>query len=165
MKQILVVCTANVCRSPLVASLLQHQIVRAGLTDKLTVTSAGVHALAGGAVDPMIAAMLDELGIELAAKFATPVAEQALREADLVLVMEEAHRQALFYRLPSALPKVFLLSELAGRYDEVTDPHGGSEEEYRATLELVTTLLAEGWPQLLRRLDIKTPSATITDGA
>lgn len=164
MKQILVVCTANVCRSPLVASLLQQRIAQAGLADVVTVASAGVRAVTGDAVDPKIIAMLDGMGVDLAAKYATPVAEQALREADLVLVMEEAHRQALFYRLPSALPKVFLLSELAGRYDEVTDPHGASEAEYQATLHLVTTLLAEGWLELLRRLDIKTPSASITDG-
>jgi protein-tyrosine phosphatase len=61
--------------------------------------------------------MLDELGISLAGKYATPVAETALSEAAMVLVMEEAHRQALFYRLPNALSKIFLLSELARRYE------------------------------------------------
>lgn len=164
MKQVLVVCTANVCRSPLVAALLQRRIAQAGLANVIQVASAGVRAVPGDAVDPVIVALLNESGIELAAKYATPVAEQALREADLVLVMEEAHRQALFYRLPSALPKVFLLSELAGRCDEVTDPHGMPEAAYRATLRLVTVLLAEGWPQLLQRLGIKTPPAISADG-
>lgn len=164
MKQVLVVCTANICRSPLVASLLQQQIAQTGLSDVVQVASAGVRAVPGDAVDPMIVALLDELCVELAAKYATPVAEQALREADLVLVMEEAQRQALFYRLPSALPKVFLLSELAGHYDEVTDPYGMSEATYRAMLHLVTTLLAEGWPRLLQRLDIKTPPALSANG-
>lgn len=160
MKQVLVVCTANVCRSPLVASLLRHRVMQAGLSDVIQVASAGVLAVPGDTVDPMIVALLEELGVALAAKYATPVAERALRAADLVLVMEEAHRQALFYRLPGALPKVFLLSELAGRYDEVADPHGMPEAAYRAMLALVTELLAAGWPQLLRRLEIKTPPAT-----
>jgi protein-tyrosine-phosphatase len=73
--------------------------------------------------------------------------------------MEEAHRQSLFYRLPSALPKIFLLSELAGRHDEVADPYGMPAAIYQATLELVTELLKAGWPQLLKRLGIKTPPA------
>ncbi len=159
MKQILVVCTANVCRSPLVASLLQQTITQSGLAEVVRVESAGVRAVAGAEVDPMIAVMLDELGVALAAKYATPVAERALSAADLVLVMEEAHRQALFYRLPSALPRIFLLSELAGRHDEVADPYGLPVAAYRTTLKQVTELLDEGWPQLLKRLDIKTPSA------
>lgn len=160
MKQVLVVCTANVCRSPLVASLLQQQIMQAGLAGEITVESAGVRAVAGDAVDPVIVAMLDALGVELAAKYATPVAERALSAADLVLVMEEAHRQSLFYRLPRALPKIFLLSELAGRHDEVADPYGMPDAAYQATLDLVTALLSEGWPQLLKRLDIEAPPAT-----
>ena len=159
MKRILVVCTANICRSPLVAALLQQRIAQAGLADAITVESAGVRAVAGYAVDPMIAAMLDELGIALAAKFATPVAESALRTADMVLVMEEAHRQALFYRLPGALPKIFLLSEMAGRFDEVADPYGMPAEAYRATLTQVMALLEGGWPQMLKRLGIKMPPA------
>ncbi len=134
--------------------------MQAGLADEIQVASAGVLAVSGDTVDPMIVALLEEQGVALAAKYATPVAEHALRTADLVLVMEEAHRQALFYRLPSALPKVFLLSELAGRYDEVTDPYGMPEAAYRATLDLVMELLTEGWPQLLQRLGIKTPPAT-----
>lgn len=154
-KRILTVCTANVCRSPFVASLLQQRVIAAGLDDVVCVESAGVRAEAGREVDPTIVAMLDEMGVELADKYATPVAESALREADLVLVMEETHRQALFYRLPGALPKVFLLSELAGRFDEVVDPHGLGAEEYRAMAALVTELIDQAWPRLLQRLGIK----------
>jgi protein-tyrosine phosphatase len=83
MKQILVVCTANVCRSPLVASLLQQKIIQSGLAGAVMVESAGVRAVAGDEVDPVIVTMLDKVGVELAAKYATPVAERALREADL----------------------------------------------------------------------------------
>ncbi|MFZ1769416.1 MAG: hypothetical protein WAU00_09475 [Caldilinea sp.] len=153
MKKILVVCTANVCRSPLVAALLQQRIARAGLAEDVRVESAGVRAVAGYEVDPVIAAMLDEMRVELAKKHATPVVENVLREADLVLVMEEAQRQALFYRLPSALPKIFLLSELAGRFDEVADPYGMDAEVYYAMQTLAMELLDQGWAQLLHRLD------------
>ncbi|MBK8797535.1 MAG: low molecular weight phosphotyrosine protein phosphatase [Anaerolineales bacterium] len=155
MKKILVVCTANVCRSPLVAALLQQRIARAGLAEDVRVESAGVRAVAGYEVDPVIAAMLDEMRVELAKKHATPVVEDVLREADLVLVMEEAQRQALFYRLPSALPKIFLLSELAGRFDEVADPYGMDAEVYYAMQTLAMELLDQGWSQLLRRLNIE----------
>jgi protein-tyrosine phosphatase len=156
-KRILTVCTANVCRSPFVASLLQHRVKEAGLEAAVCVESAGVRALPGHQVDPIIAAMLTERAIALAGEYATPVAEQALREADLVLVMEETHRQALFYRLPDALPKIYLLSELSGRFDEVADPHGLDKRAYETMASLVTELLDQGWPRLLQRLQIGVP--------
>lgn len=156
-KRILTVCTANVCRSPFVASLLQQRANAAGLENNVCVESAGVRAQPSHQVDPIIAEMLAKRGIALAGKYAVPVAEQALRTADIVIVMEESHRQALFYRLPDALPKIFLLSELSGRFDEVADPHGLDEQAYDAMALLVTELIDLGWPRLLQRLKIDSP--------
>ncbi|WP_298981997.1 arsenate reductase/protein-tyrosine-phosphatase family protein [Caldilinea sp.] len=155
-KRVLVVCTANVCRSPYVASLLQQRIRAAGLDDRICVESAGVQAQPGREVDPTIRAMLEARQIPPADQYAKPVVEDDLRKADLVLVMEEAHRQLLFYRLPGALSKIFLLSELAGRYQEIDDPHGAGLEEYLSMAALVDELLEQGWPQLLKRLGIET---------
>lgn len=155
-KRILVVCTANVCRSPYVASLLQHRIRVAGLDDRVSVESAGVQAQPGREIDPTIQAMLEERQIPSAQRYARAVLEDDLRKADLVLVMEETHRQLLFYRLPAALSKIFLLSELAGQYEEIADPHGAGFEEYMAMAALVDELLERGWPQLLRRLGMET---------
>lgn len=154
-KRLLVVCTANVCRSPLVAALIQQRLKECSLDKQIHVESAGVHALTGAEIDPVILHLLHDLHIKPAEHRATPVVESALVGADLVLVMEEAHRQALFYRLPAALPKIFMLSELAGRYEDVRDPHGQNFAAYLATLEHVTDLLDAGWPTLLQRLQTK----------
>lgn len=154
-KRLMVVCTANICRSPLVAALIQHRLVEDGLGSEIHVESAGVHALTGAEIDPIVLRLLHDLGIEPAEHRATPVVESALVSADLVLVMEEAHRQALFYRLPAALPKIFMLSEVAGRYEDIRDPHGRDLAVYQATLDHVTELLAAGWPTLLQKLKKK----------
>lgn len=158
-KKLLVVCTANVCRSPLVAALIQHRLTEGGLGSEIHVESAGVHALTGAEIDPVVLYLLRELGIEPAEHRATPVVEAALVSADLVLVMEEAHRQALFYRLPAALPKIFMLSEVAGRYEDVRDPHGLDLAAYQATLDHVMKLLAAGWPTLIQKLQKKDTGA------
>jgi len=121
-KKLLVVCTANVCRSPLVAALIQHRLAEGGLGSEIHVESAGVHALTGAEIDPVVLYLLRELGIEPAEHRATPVVEAALVSADLVLVMQEAHRQALLYRFPAASPKNCMLREVGGHYEEVRDP-------------------------------------------
>lgn len=153
--RLLVVCTANVCRSPLVAALIQQRLADTNLSEGIRIESAGVYGHTGDSIDPVVLDLLRELGIEPAAHRATPVEESALHGADLVLVMEEAHRQALFYRLPAALPKIFMLSELAGRYEDIRDPHGQDLADYRATFDQVTELLEAGWPTLMQKLQKK----------
>ena len=59
--------------------------------------------------------LLAERGIDLSGHRATALDEEELRLADLILVSEEAHRQAIFYRSPQALHKVWLLTELNRR--------------------------------------------------
>ena len=152
MVRLLVVCTANVCRSPLVAALIKQRLEENSLRKDVQVESAGVYSSAGDSIDPIVLHLLHELGIEPAAHRATPVEESTLSRADLVLVMEEAHRQSLFYRLPAALPRIFMLSELAGRYEDICDPYGQELAGYRAMLDHVTELLDAGWSTLMRKL-------------
>ena len=41
MLQVLFVCLGNICRSPMAAAVLAHQVAQAGLADQITVASAG----------------------------------------------------------------------------------------------------------------------------
>ena len=59
---ILVVCTGNICRSPMGEIVLREKLADAGITD-VTVTSAGISAEeAGRGVDPRARQVLAEAG-------------------------------------------------------------------------------------------------------
>ena len=154
MKQVLVVCTANICRSPAVAALIQLRLAAAGLADQVTTTTAGVFGVAGQPADVMMAVLLAERKINLNGHRSHPLNNADLTGAALVLVMEEAHRQAIFYRSPQALHKVLLLSELAGHHADLPDPHGGTPSGYRAVIAQVDSYLDAGWPRRSARLGL-----------
>jgi protein-tyrosine phosphatase len=154
MKRILVVCTANVCRSPMIAALLSNRFVRAGLGDRVHIASSGIYALVGEPADPAGVRLLAERGIDLSGHRATALDEEELRLADLILVSEEAHRQAIFYRSPQALHKVWLLTELNRGDGDLPDPYGEGEQAYVRVLAQIDAVLDEGWPRLLRKLDL-----------
>jgi protein-tyrosine phosphatase len=126
MAAVLLVCTANICRSP-----MAEAIFKAKLGDVFkTITSAGVHAdPRGGPVDARAAAALARHKYSLDRKWRSRrVQPENLGEYDLVLVMESEHVDAL--RAKAAAEhhaKILLLTdfvpELAGQ--DVPDPYFG----------------------------------------
>ena len=154
MKTILFVCTANICRSPMAAALVRDRIAKAGLDAEVQVLSAGVWAETGGRASSGATAVLRSRGIDLAPHRSQPLTPALLKEANIILVMEEAHRRSIFYMAPEVLAKVYLLAEMAGGHDDVPDPYGGTIQEYADTADELTTLIDKGLPKILKRIGV-----------
>jgi len=85
---VLFACTMNAVRSPMAAAILRHL---AG--HQIYVESAGVRA---GEVDPFVAAVMDEIGMDLSAHEPRTLAELHDTSFDLIITLSpEAHHQAL----------------------------------------------------------------------
>lgn len=153
-RKILVVCTANICRSPAVAGMIETRLAVKEMADLVTVTSAGVFAQEGYGADPIMAAFMQEAGVDLSNHVSHPLGLADVTNADLIIVMEEAHRTAIFHRWPRVLYKVLLLSELAGEHADLDDPHGGTDDAYLQAIALAEEWLDKGWALLQRRLDL-----------
>ena len=104
---VLVVCTANISRSPVVERLLAS-----GLGESAEVGSAGVMALVGHPIDPemlrRLQGQLDGSGF-----VARQVTEPMLRQADLILALTRQHRARILEIAPSAVRRTFTLREFA----------------------------------------------------
>ena len=154
MKTILFVCTANICRSPMAAAIMRQRIAQHGLADQVQVLSAGVWAEPGHAASVNAVTTLDRRGIELESHRSQPLTPELLREADVILVMEEGHRRSIFYAAPQHLAKVFLLTEMAGGHEDVDDPYGGPLSLSGRTADLLESLIDAGLPKILQRLNL-----------
>ena len=116
MIEILVVCTANICRSPMAEALLGARVAKRGLA--ATVVSAGL--LEGGHErPPEVAAVLENRGIALADRLSRQLEQADLRRADLVLGMERAHVRYSVLLEPEAWSRSFTLKELVRRGSEL----------------------------------------------
>lgn len=105
---ILVICTANICRSPVAAELLRERL-RPGLA---TVRSAGTHALVDHpAAEETRAFVRRELGRDTAHRAAQLTRAQT-EAADLVITMTEDQRAWVAHEAPQAVRRSFTLLEL-----------------------------------------------------
>ena len=121
---VLVLCEANICRSPLAEHLLRR------LTG-LTVDSAGLTARTGDPADPVYLDMAKESDLDLTGHRSKPVNRGLLEYADLTLVMTGGHRRRLSERYPEFSGKIMLLGHWVDGGVSVSDPHRKSVDAYR----------------------------------
>ncbi len=159
-RRVLIVCTGNICRSPMAYGLLRARLERAGLSDLIHVETAGTYALEGEPPSLGARRAMAARGIDISHHRGRMVTREMLLDADVILVMTEAHRSSLFHLAPEALKNVFLLSELAGEHRDIPDPYGGPQEAYEAVAAMLETYIERAWPRLLRHLDIPQPATT-----
>lgn len=107
---VLTVCTGNICRSPAVERLLAAAL---GPDSGVHVESAGVGAVVGAPVAPLMADLLDGVGVGHQGFAARQVTERMVRDADLVLPLTRRHRAALVELSPAAVRRTFTVRELA----------------------------------------------------
>lgn len=107
---LLFVCTANVCRSPLAAGLMASNAKQAGA--RVQIASASVdHEIRQ--THPTTVGLLAARGISLGRAQSRPINEALLDGADLVLVMTADHAKAVVGRFPAHRHKVFVVRHLA----------------------------------------------------
>lgn len=132
---IVTVCTANICRSPMAAALLQHALAaQPEPLRSLKVISAGVAARTGEAVSENSVLALRKVGIDVSQHRSQPLTQKMLDEALAVICMTESHR-AMIQVQADPVPKNLLLFRqfVPGEGDkEIADPYGGPLRVYEA---------------------------------
>ncbi len=153
-QQLLVICTANICRSPMAAGLIRSRVRAEGRDQSIEVCSAGTQAVDGRRASDFTVELLAARGIAISQHASRKLAPEHINEAHVILVMEESHRLSIFHQSPENLHKVILLSELANQYEDIADPYGFDKKAYEYSLIKIQSYLDLGWNSLLKRLEV-----------
>lgn len=134
--RILVVCTGNICRSPIAEGLLKLR-----LPDKI-VFSAGTMAMVGDGADPMSIEVAAAQGLDLSAHRAQQLTQPMLQASDLVLTLDSSHNDWINRRYPQFRGKVHKLGKWQKDAD-VPDPYRAPKVVFEAVYEQMESQVSD----------------------
>ncbi|MGD9001829.1 MAG: low molecular weight protein arginine phosphatase [Anaerolineae bacterium] len=149
MTTILLVCTGNLCRSPMAAGLLRARLNQDKERRDWRVVSAGTWASEGRPASAYSIAEMLERGIDIQAHRARSIDEALIRQADLILVMTRTHAEALSIAFPDQTERMYLLSDMVRETYDISDPYGGTRLEYAYTAQELERLIDAGYDRIV----------------
>ncbi|MGH2820069.1 MAG: hypothetical protein ACRDJ5_05405 [Actinomycetota bacterium] len=147
--RILVVCTGNLCRSPMATALLRHEITTRECND-VEVVSAGTWAAGGSPATSEAVRVLSDRGIDLSPHRSRPLEAEEARSSDLIVAMTSVHVREVLELAPEAAPRIVLLKELCEMHPDQVPGDATRRDRLGA-------LLAAARPALRRDLDVDDP--------
>jgi protein-tyrosine phosphatase len=119
MKDVLIICIGNICRSPMAEGLLKAKAHQHHLS--LSVQSAGLHALVNQPAAPETCTIMRREGMDVELHRARQLTQPIVFSADLVLTMTLDQQQCVESLYPATRGRVHRL----GKWDDydIPDPY------------------------------------------
>jgi len=121
-----------------------------------SIISAGTGAIRGMRATSEAIEVMAEANLDVSSHHSSPLTDEIINQADLILVMAKHHKEHIIRRVPSARDKVHLLTEF-GRIEkekelvdpDIPDPIGQSVDFYRT----VFNIIKEGLIRTIKKLE------------
>jgi protein-tyrosine phosphatase len=145
MFSILMVCTANICRSP----VAQQSLATLMTDSQVRVSSAGTRALSGNAADPRMRELALERGWgDMSGFRSRPLLPSIVQGSDLILCMERSHVDHILHSAPTLQGRVKLFGHWQQR--EIDDPTNMATSHYLSCLQSIEEA-ANSWKHKLHQ--------------
>jgi len=137
-KSILVVCTGNICRSPMGEGAIRYKAKKAGLS-QLYIHSAGTSGWDKHEPTSEAIKACSEIGIDISSQRSDPITVQMIQKADLTVAMETYHVDRMINHYDAPAEKIFLFGDFHVDYPgiEISDPYGMPLSYYRNILQII----------------------------
>jgi protein-tyrosine phosphatase len=132
MRGILVVCTGNVCRSPMAEGFLRGALASRLGEDAPPVSSAGTHGWEGSSATAEAVEAARERGATIEGHRARALTEEMVDAVDLVVCMAREHRDVVRAIRPDAADRTFTLKELVRLLRDAGDEGRDASERLAA---------------------------------
>ena len=135
--KLIFVSNGDTCRAPMAEAVLKSKY----LLEELEILSKGLVVLFPEPVNPKAEAVLAGHGLDMSSHAAEQFAQSDLQNRNLILVMTKALKQKILAEYENPV-NVHLLTEYIGESGDITNPMGGTMEDYEACYQEMETLIS-----------------------
>jgi low molecular weight protein-tyrosine phosphatase len=153
---ILVVCTGNICRSPIAHGILRDELQRRLGDEAPEVVSAGISGWDGSPATPEAVEAANERGSDISGHVARRLVRRDIDRANLILCMSAEHREEVLHAVPRASEKTFTLKELV-RLLETRPAEAAGDLSWTERVRAASELRRSGFPGNPNDEDIADP--------
>jgi len=126
---LLVLCTGNICRSPMAEGFLRNALETRFGVGAPRVASAGTQGWEGSGAQPESVRAAGEREIDIADHVARRLTRSQISGADLILTMAGEHRDAVVAIDPAAAARTFTLKELVRILDALAPSESAADPD------------------------------------
>jgi protein-tyrosine-phosphatase len=155
MYNVLMVCTANICRSPMGKVILEKKVRDESLESLISIDSCGVWAIEDQKACESTQEVSRENGLELTHHGSKSLTPFLVKNADLILTMAPTHKKEILNFFPSANSKVYTLKEYMQTNklvkESIDDPIGMTLNFYRRVFKEIQNEINRIFPYILEK--------------
>ncbi len=118
--------------------------------DTWQVESAGTWARYGSPPAVLSQLVVQEMGASLGDHLSRPVTAELIHRFDLILTIERQQKEGLKINFPQYADRIYMLSEMIGRIEDVPDPVLGELADYQATAKMMERFLSGGLDKIFQ---------------
>lgn len=145
-QNILIVCIANICRSPMAEYLFKD------IFTDLQIASAGISGLIGHHADDKAINSMQLKKIDISQHTAQKLNTNLIKHADLILVMNLNQKNYIEQRWPFSKGKIFRLGHW--RECDVPDPYKHNQHVFNETCNLISNCI-DDWKKIFNKKKYK----------
>lgn len=114
------------------------------------IESAGTWARWGAPPAILSQLVVESMGASIESHLSQPITPELIQRFDLILTMERQQKEGLKLNFPEHANRVYMLSEMVGRIEDVTDPVLGELVDYQATANTMERFLLGGLERIIQ---------------
>jgi protein-tyrosine-phosphatase len=125
-------------------AILKHLVADRPDASTWQIASAGTWARRGAPPALLSQLVTQGIGVNISSHLSQPVTAELIQRFNLILTMEHQQKEGLKLHFPDHADRIYLLSEMVGRIEDVPDPILGELVDYQAAAKLMEHFLSDG---------------------